>query len=83
MTFFLDTHRNVPDLTADAVSGAHKADLATQEKYDVHYRQYWYNAKEGIVHCLVDAPNAEAAIAVHREAHGLMADDIVEVHAGH
>ena len=44
------------------------------------YKQYWYNEAEGAVCCLVGAPNAEAAIAVHREAHGLGADDIVEGH---
>ena len=35
-----------------------------------------------MVFCLVDAPNREAAIAVHRGAHGLVADDIVEVKEG-
>lgn len=83
MPLYLDSHRNVPDLTADAVAGAHQADLETQAKYDVHYRQYWYNEADGAVFCLVEAPDAEAAIAVHREAHGLVADDIVEVHEGH
>jgi len=34
------------------------------------------------VFCLFDAPNAEAAEAVHREAHGLMGDEIVEVEEG-
>lgn len=83
MPLYLDSHRNVPDLTADAVAGAHKADLETQAKYDVQYKQYWYNEADGAVFCLVEAPDAEAAIAVHREAHGLIADDIVEVHEGH
>jgi len=34
------------------------------------------------VFCLVEAPDKEAAIAVHREAHGLVADSIVEVKEG-
>ena len=83
MALFMDTHKNVADLTPEAVEGAHQADLATQQKYGVDYKRYWYNAEEGAVYCLVEAPNAEAAIAVHREAHGLVADDIVEVHEGH
>ena len=29
--------------------------------------------------CLVEAPDAEAANAVHREAHGLVADEIYPV----
>ncbi len=83
MPLYMDTHRNVADLTREAVEGAHQADLATQEQYGVDYKQYWYNEAEGAVYCLVEAPNAEAAITVHREAHGLVADDIVEVHEGH
>jgi hypothetical protein len=38
--------------------------------------------ERGKVFCLIDAPNKEAAIAVHREAHGLVADSIVEVREG-
>lgn len=83
MPLFMDTHKHVDGLTAEAVIAAHQADLATQEKYGVDYKQYWYNDTEGAVYCLVEAPSAEAAVAVHREAHGLVADDIVEVHEGH
>ena len=31
------------------------------------------------VFCLAHAPNAEAAECVHREAHGMMAEKIIEV----
>ena len=83
MPLFMDTHKNVDGLTAEAVTGAHKADLATQKKYGVDYKQYWYNESEGAVYCLVEAPNAEAAASVHKEAPGLVADDITEVQEGH
>jgi hypothetical protein len=83
MPLFMDTHTGIEGLDAAAVAGAHAADLAAQEKHGVDYKQYWYNEAEGAVYCLVEAPNAEAAIAVHREAHGLLADNIVEVHEGH
>lgn len=83
MPLFMDTHRNVEGLTREAVEGAHQADLATQEKYGVDYKRYWFNEEAGAVYCLVEAPDAEAAVAVHKEAHGLVADDIVEVHEGH
>ncbi len=82
MPLFMDTHKNLDGLTAEAVAGAHQADLATQQKYGVDYKQYWYNESAGAVYCLVAAPDAEAAMAVHREAHGLVADDIIEVHEG-
>ncbi len=79
---FMDVHHHIEGLTAEAVAGAHQADLATQEKYGVKYLQYWFDEGSGKVFCLVEAPNKEAAIAVHREAHGLVADEIVEVKEG-
>ncbi len=58
------------------------ADLAVQNDHRVQYLKYWYNEGTGKVFYLVDAPTPEAATAVHREAHGLLADDIVEVQQG-
>lgn len=46
------------------------------------YHRYWFNEGTGEVFCLVEAPNKEAAEAVHREAHGLVADEITEVQEG-
>ncbi len=82
MPLYLDTHKKIPGLTAEAVTRAHAADLAVQGKYGVSYVRYWYDEATGKVFCLAEAPNAEAAIAVHREAHGLLADEIVEVTEG-
>jgi hypothetical protein len=82
MPLFMDVHDHVEGLTADAVAKAHEADLATQAKYNVKYLKYWFDEREGKVFCLIDAPTKEAAIAVHREAHGLVADRVVEVVEG-
>lgn len=82
MALFLDIHNHVPGLTKEAVAGAHARDLEVQKKYNVKYRKYWYDDKSGKVFCLVEAPDKESAIAVHREAHGLLADEIVEVQEG-
>ena len=60
----------------------HAKDLAIQHKHGVRYIKYWYDAATGRVFCLSDAPSKEAAIAVHREAHGLLADTLVEVTEG-
>jgi hypothetical protein len=78
----MDIHQHVESLTKDAVAGAHARDLEVQQKYGVDYKQYWFDEGSGKVFCLVEAPNKEAAIAVHREAHGLVADEIVEVTEG-
>jgi len=82
MPLFMDEHTKVDGLTADAVAGAHKMDLAVQEKHGVNYLRYWFNEETGRVYCLVEAPSAEAAAAVHREAHGLLADSLTEVREG-
>ena len=82
MALFMDVHNNVEGLTAEAVGGAHQRDLEVQHKYGVDYKQYWFDESSGKVFCLVEAPDADAAAAVHREAHGLVADEIVPVRAG-
>jgi len=82
MPLFMDIHQHIPGLTKEAVADAHKKDLETQKKYGVNYKNYWYDEKTGKVFCLVEAPDKEAAIKVHREAHGLLADEIIEVHEG-
>ena len=82
MPLFMDVHDHIEGLTADAVAKAHQADLNTQEKHNVKYLRYWFDERTGKVFCLIDAPSKEAAIAVHREAHGLVADRLVEVIEG-
>jgi Protein of unknown function (DUF4242) len=82
MPLYMDHHKKIEGLTADAVAGAHQMDLEAQDKHGAKALKYWFNEENGEVFCLFDAPNAEAAEAVHREAHGLMADDIVEVEEG-
>jgi hypothetical protein len=61
---------------------AHAADLEAQERYGVRYLRYWFDATGGKIFCLVEAPNAEVASAVHREAHGLVAERVHEVVEG-
>lgn len=80
MPLYMDIHV-APGATAEALAEAHKADLAVQDKHCVHCLKYWFNEDAGKIFCLFDAPNPEAAAAVHREAHGLMAEKIVEVDA--
>ena len=82
MALYMDIHKHVEGLTPEAVAEAHRKDLKVQEKHGVKYLQYWYNEGEGTVFCLCEAPNKEAANAVHSEAHGLVADEIIEVREG-
>jgi hypothetical protein len=75
----MDVHTMKGGVSVDDVAKAHKADLDTQEKYGVKYLRYWVDEKAGKIFCLSEAPDAEAANTVHREAHGLVAEEIYEV----
>ena len=82
MPLYMDVHTIDGGVSAADVAEAHKADLQTQGNHDVNYLRYWVNEGEGKVFCLVEAPSAGAATAVHREAHGLVADAVFEVKEG-
>jgi len=79
MPLFMDVHNMEGGVSADDVAGAHKADLATQDEYGVSYKRYWVDEEAGKIFCLVEAPDASTAETVHREAHGLVADEIYSV----
>ena len=78
MPLYMDIHK-LGHVTPEEVAKAHAADVKTQEKYGVEYLKYWHNESCGKVFCLVNAPNPEAADRVHREAHGMAAEKLIEV----
>lgn len=82
MPLYLDVHTIDGGVALADVEQAHRADLAHQEAHDVRYLRYWVDEGQGKVFCLVHAPSAEAATLVHKEAHGLLADDLFEVREG-
>jgi len=81
MALFLDRHK-APGATAADIAAAHTLDLAVQDKYQVRYVTYWFDDQDGTVFCLAEGPDRESLETVHREAHGLVADNIIEVGAG-
>lgn len=81
MPLFMDVH-SIDAIDPDALAGAHQRDLEVQEGFGAKYLRYWFSEEEGRVFCLVEAPSKEAAEGVHREAHGLVADEIVPVKEG-
>ena len=78
MPLYMDIHE-LPGITPEQLAQAHAADLQTQQKYGVEYQNYWVNHECGKVFCLLHAPNPHAAEQVHREAHGFLAEKILEV----
>jgi hypothetical protein len=79
---FMDVHQIAGGVSMDDVAKAHLADLQAQAAYDVRYLRYWVDEVNGRVFCLVEAPTADAAADVHRQAHGLVADHVYQVQEG-
>jgi len=79
MSLFMDVHSIAGGVAAADVAGAHAKDLETQARYGVSYLRYWVDEGAGKIFCLVEADSAEDANTVHREAHGLVADEIYPV----
>jgi class 3 adenylate cyclase len=75
----MDIHEVPGGVSAEDVAKAHAEDVKIEDKYGVHYHKYWVNEKAGKIFCLCHAPNAEAAIQVHRKAHGMVADKVIEI----
>lgn len=79
MPLFMDVHTIEGGVSAADVADAHRKDLETQDGYGVSYLRYWVDEAAGKIFCLVEADDAESANTVHREAHGLVADEIFPV----
>jgi hypothetical protein len=79
MALFMDVHSIEGGVSAADVAEAHQKDLDTQDRYAVSYLRYWVDEAAGKIFCLVEADDAESANTVHREAHGLVADEIFRV----
>jgi class 3 adenylate cyclase len=78
MPIFLDRH-DMQGTSAEEVATAHLKDLEIQDDYGVKFLTYWFDAGRGTTFCLVDAPDKETAQRVHKDAHGHVAGDIIEV----
>lgn len=78
MPIFMDRH-DLAGTTAEEVAQAHLKDLSIQDQYGVKFLTYWFDHRNGTTFCLIDAPDAETAQCVHREAHGFVASEVLEV----
>src|SRR5688572_24829256 len=74
MPLFIDLHID-PSLTPEDVKQCHVADKEIQEKYGVRYLQILLNH----LFCLVEGPDKETCARVHREAHGNVACNVLEI----
>jgi len=79
MPLYMDFHKGVHGITDDEMKQVHQADLDVQDKHGVKYHKFWMNKEAGTIFCLAEGPSKEACIAVHGEAHGHLACEIIEV----
>jgi Protein of unknown function (DUF4242)/Adenylate and Guanylate cyclase catalytic domain len=77
----MDRH-DVPGASAEEIAAAHSLDVGVQSALGVRYLTYWFEPDSGSVFCLAEGPSIEAVEQVHREAHGQMAGNIIEVEPG-
>jgi class 3 adenylate cyclase len=79
MPLYMDRHAVPDDATPFDIADAHARDVEVQAKYGVDYITYWFDHKSGAGFCLVEGPSVEVVEEVHREAHGLMGTNVIEV----
>jgi AraC-like DNA-binding protein len=81
MPLYIDFHEldDFNENTLEELKQGHKLDLAVQEKYNVQYKHYYISKDNKKAYCVMEGPNRESCEAVHREAHGFLACNIVEV----
>ena len=80
---YMDVHYfGAGKVSAKDVAAAHVKDLAVQKKYGVNLINYWVDEKDGVVMCLAQAKDSTDLIKTHKEAHGLLPDEVYEVKQG-
>ncbi len=78
MPIYMDVHI-VPGVKAKDVAAAHTKDLLHQEEYGCACMTYWIDEERETIFCLIDAPDKDAVREMHRKAHGLIPNKIIEV----
>jgi class 3 adenylate cyclase len=76
--FFMDRH-DMEGASAADLAAAHMSDLDAQRAHGVKFLSYWFDYERQAAFCLIDAPDAQAAQAVHRASHGEVANEIIPV----
>ena len=78
MPIFMDRH-DLSGMSAEDLARAHQMDLEIQDEFGVKFMTYWFDEDREAGFCLIDAPDAETAKAVHAASHGNVAEDVIAV----
>lgn len=79
MPIYMDFHDVPKGITAKHVAEMHQADLKIEHKYNCRGLTYWCDERRQTAFCLIEAPNEQAIIDLHTEAHGDIPQRIIEV----
>ena len=74
----MDRH-DFTGLTALDAANMHLKDLQLQGQFGVEFVHYWFDYDRQTAFCLAKAPRAGAVEAVHRESHGAVPGQVIEV----
>lgn len=78
MPIYMDVHI-IPGVKSKDVAEAHWQDLLHQDEHGCKCMTYWIDEERENIFCLIEAPTKEAVEEMHRQAHGLLPNKILEV----
>jgi class 3 adenylate cyclase len=78
MPIYMDRHA-AEDATPEGLAAAHQQDLKVQGRFGCKCFTYWFDEARHSIFCLVEAPSRQAVNDMHQAAHGLKANQIIEV----
>jgi class 3 adenylate cyclase len=78
MPFFLDRHE-FTGMTATDAADMHLRDMALQDQFGVQLLTYWFDYDRQTAFCLAKAAGGNAVVALHRQSHGAIPHQVIEV----
>ncbi len=79
MPIFMDRHDVSDSVSAELVAQIHQEDLRIQDQFGCRGLTYWFDEKRKTAFCLIDAPHQHAIVEMHKQAHGEVPNQIIEV----
>lgn len=78
----MDLHEDMVGVSADDLERTHMTEVDAQDRYGVKFLRYWFNEPSGTLFCLIEAPDADACHAVHRDVSKCTPSKIIPVEPG-
>jgi class 3 adenylate cyclase len=75
---YMDRHDFAGQTAVDAAT-MHLKDIEAQGRFGIEFLTYWFDHDRQTAFCLVRAPSGEMVEAVHRQSHGALPGQVIEV----